>query len=105
MDEGLLYTSSSGTSFITRERKKMGHFMNLQQKVVVIITDILLIAEICISMYLSSQQTPENLTPTFIKSFALMCVPTLVIAKMAIKRLRSPEPSTSTVGMDSSSLE
>jgi hypothetical protein len=71
--------------------------MNLYQKLVVIITDILLIAELCISMYLCSQQTPENLTPTFIKSFALMCVPTLIIAKITIKRLRSPEISQEVV--------
>ncbi len=68
--------------------------MNMRQKVAVIITDMLLIAEVCISMYLASQQTPENLTPTFIKSFAVMCVPTLVIAKMTIKRLRTPETSS-----------
>jgi hypothetical protein len=67
--------------------------MNLQQKIVIVITDILLIVEIGISMYLSSQNAPENLTPTFIKSFAIMCVPTLIIAKIAIKRLCSPESS------------
>jgi hypothetical protein len=66
--------------------------MNLRQKVAVIITDFLLIAEVCISMYLASRQIPENLTPVFIKSFALMCVPTLIIAKITIKRLRSRFP-------------
>ncbi len=74
--------------------------MNLRQKIAVILTDILLIAEICISMYLSSQEAPENLTPMFIKSFALMCVPTLVIAKITIKRLRSPEPFPVTAHTD-----
>jgi hypothetical protein len=68
--------------------------MNLRQKIAVIITDVLLIAEVCISMYLSSQQAPENLTPTFLKSFFIMCVPTLVIAKVTISRLRTPETSS-----------
>lgn len=68
--------------------------MNLRQKVAVIITDMLLIVEVCVSMYLASQQTPENLTPTFIKSFFIMCVPTLIIAKMTISRLRTPETSS-----------
>jgi hypothetical protein len=68
--------------------------MNLRQKVVVIITDILLIVEVCISMYLATRQAPENLTPIFIKSFALMCVPTLIFAKITLKRLRSPEDSS-----------
>jgi hypothetical protein len=74
--------------------------MNLRQKVAVIITDVLLIVEICISMYLSTRQAPENLTPIFIKSFALMCVPTLIIAKITIKRLRSPEDSSSPAETD-----
>jgi hypothetical protein len=79
--------------------------MNLYQKLAVIITDILLIVELCISMYLCSQQTPENLTPTFIKSFALMCVPTLIIAKITIKRFRSPEDSQVLVAADAALLE
>jgi len=65
--------------------------MNVKQKIAVIITDILLIAEVCVAMYLCSQQTPENLTPTFLKSFLVMCVPTLVLAKMTINRLRTSE--------------
>lgn len=79
--------------------------MNLYQKLAVIITDILLIAELCISMYLCSQQTPENLTPTFIKSFALMCIPTLIIAKITIKRLRSPEDPQVVVATDAALQE
>jgi len=74
--------------------------MNLRQKIAVIITDILLIAEICISMYLSSRQSPQNLTPIFIKSFLIMCIPTLIIAKIAIKRLRSPEAPAAPAGAD-----
>ncbi len=74
--------------------------MNLYQKLTVIITDVLLIAQLCISMYFCSQQTPENLTPTFIKSFTLMCVPTLIIAKITIKRLRSKEISHAVIAAD-----
>ncbi|SPD76419.1 conserved hypothetical protein [uncultured Desulfobacterium sp.] len=64
------------------------YIMSWNQKLVVIITDILLILELCISMYLASRTTPELLTPVFMKSFFLMCIPTLVIAWVSVRRLR-----------------
>lgn len=64
--------------------------MNFKHKAIVIITDILIIIELCVSMYFSNKQTPENLTPMFLKSFAAMGIPTLIIAKIAIKKLASP---------------
>ncbi|MBU4055067.1 MAG: hypothetical protein KKA41_11915 [Proteobacteria bacterium] len=74
--------------------------MNLHQKIIVVITDVLLLAEVCVCMYLCSQQSPENLTPTFIKNFAMMCVPTLIGAKILITRLRSPEEAQGSVIAD-----
>jgi hypothetical protein len=62
--------------------------MNLHQKIVVIATDILLIIELCISMYLASKTTPELLSSVFMKSFFLMCIPTLAIAWLSVRRLR-----------------
>jgi len=62
--------------------------MNLHQKMVVIVTDILLILELCISMYMASKTTPELLSSIFMKSFFLMCIPTLVIAWFSVRRLR-----------------
>lgn len=96
--KGVNLSPSSGSTFDTTEKQRP--FMNLKQKIVVILTDILLLAELCISMYLCSQETPENLTPTFLKTFPLMCVTTLIAAKIAIKRLRSPEDPGAFAGAD-----
>jgi hypothetical protein len=68
--------------------------MNLHQKIVVVVTDILLILELCISMYLASKTTPELLSPVFMKSFFLMCIPTLVIAWFSVRRLRMQRETT-----------
>jgi hypothetical protein len=65
-----------------------GESMNLYQKLVVVITDVLLIAEVCVSMYFAAK-TPETLTSVFMKSFFIMCIPTLIIAKISISRLSS----------------
>ena len=62
--------------------------MNIQQKIVIIIMDILLITELCISMYFASQK-PELLTPIFVKYFFSMAVPTLILARIFVKRLKS----------------
>lgn len=67
--------------------------MNIQQKFVVVILDILLITEVCISMYLANQ-TPDMLTPVFIKTFFIMCIPTLILAKIAVNRLRTKPVET-----------
>jgi hypothetical protein len=61
--------------------------MNFRQKVAVAILDVLVIAELCVSMYIASQD-PENLTPVFMKNFLSMVIPTLLLAWVIIKRLR-----------------
>ena len=65
--------------------------MNIRQKVVIGILDVLMIAELCVSMYFANQDQ-TNFTPVFFKSFVVMIVPTLIAARIAIKRLRSAEP-------------
>lgn len=62
--------------------------MSWDQKLVVIVTDILLILELCLSMYMASKTTTELLSSVFMKSFFLMCIPTLVIAWFSVRRLR-----------------
>jgi len=62
--------------------------MNNHQKIIVIIMDVLLIIEICISMYVASK-TPDLLTSIFLKTFFIMAVPTFILAKVFIKRLQS----------------
>jgi hypothetical protein len=65
--------------------------MNLRQKVVIGVVDVLVIAELCVSMYLANQD-PENFTVAFVKSFFAMALPTLIAARIAFKRLRTVEP-------------
>ncbi len=66
--------------------------MNLQQKIVVIILDILLLVELCISMYFANK-TPDMLTPVFIKYFFTMCIPSLILAKIGVRYFGSQEAS------------
>jgi hypothetical protein len=67
--------------------------MNMQQKMVIAIVDVVVIVELCIGMYMASSN-PDNLTPAFVKSFFSMLIPTLIVAKLVINRFRSvsPEP-------------
>ena len=62
--------------------------MNVQQKIVVVILDVVVLIELCVAMYLGSRQ-PESLTPVFIKSFLSMLVPTLILAKVMVRALRT----------------
>lgn len=64
--------------------------MNLRQKVAVGILDVVIIAEVCFSIYMGSRD-PENLTPIFLKTFFMLAIPTLIIARIIIKRMRTPE--------------
>jgi hypothetical protein len=69
--------------------------MNFRQKVAVAILDVVVIVQLCVSMYLATRE-PDNLTPVFLKSFLTMVVPTLLLAKLVIGRLRSKEPESQT---------
>ena len=64
--------------------------MNLQQKLVIIITDCLILAEVFIAMYFA-QQNAEQITALFMKYFFSMLIPTLVFAKVAMRLLRTRE--------------
>lgn len=68
--------------------------MNTQQKIVIAILDVVMIVELCIGMYLASLD-PENFTSAFCKSFFSMLIPTLVVARIMVKRFRAvtPEPA------------
>jgi hypothetical protein len=65
--------------------------MNIQQKVVVVIMDVLLIVELCVSMYFANQNQ-DSFTVVFIRYFLTMCIPTLLVAKILVKRLGSRDP-------------
>ncbi|MEN6440448.1 MAG: hypothetical protein ABFD97_17885 [Syntrophobacter sp.] len=64
--------------------------MNSQQKIAIGIVDVAVLAELCLSLYISNKDI-DNFTPLFFKYFFSMLVPTLILAKVFIKRLGSGE--------------
>jgi len=66
--------------------------MNLHQKIAIAVMDILMLAELCFAMYMA-HNNPENFTPVFIKTFLILLIPTLIIGRVVVKRLRTPEAS------------
>ncbi len=65
--------------------------MNIRQKVAVGITDILVLVELCISLYVSSHD-PDNFSSVFFRYFFSMFFPTVALAWFSIRRL-APEGS------------
>ncbi|MFH1595058.1 MAG: hypothetical protein ABIG94_01625 [Pseudomonadota bacterium] len=65
--------------------------MNFPQKVAVAITDVAVIAELALSIYLANQD-PMNFTEVFFKNFLWMVIPTLILAWIVIKKMRTEEP-------------
>lgn len=64
--------------------------MNIKQKIAIAAIDILILAELCISMYFAVKN-PDNFTSVFFKVFLGMLIPTLIISRIIVKRLRSVE--------------
>lgn len=64
--------------------------LNLKQKIVVIIMDVLLLAELTYSIYLGNQN-PEYLAGIFLRTFIPMMIGTIVLARIFIKRFRTEE--------------
>jgi hypothetical protein len=56
----------------------------------VIVMDVLVLAELCVAMYLATS-SPDDFTATFIKAFFCMLIPTLAVGLLAKRRLR-PAP-------------
>lgn len=65
--------------------------MNFQQKMVVAVMDIAMIVELCVAMYIANHH-PESFTATFCAYFFSMLIPTLIVARIMVKRLRTPLP-------------
>ena len=63
--------------------------MNLKQRVVVIIADILLLCQLTYSVYVA-QQMPEEIALVFMKTFFPMVLCTLVGGRYFVKKFRSP---------------
>jgi len=61
--------------------------MNSQQKIAVAIVDILIIIELCLTMYLANSN-PENFTLLFFKYFPAMFFPTFALGVVAVRKFR-----------------
>lgn len=62
--------------------------MNLKQRVVVIIADIMLLAQLTYSVYVA-QQTPEEISLVFMKTFFPLVLCTLIAGRYFIRKFRS----------------
>ena len=62
--------------------------MNIRQKISVALLDVLILIELGISMYWANK-TPDLFTPMFMKTFFALVIPTLIMAWIIIKRLRT----------------
>lgn len=60
--------------------------LNGRQRTVVVMMNLMLLAELTVCMYLG-QQDPDNLTVFFLKTFLPMAGATLIVARILIKRL------------------
>jgi hypothetical protein len=61
--------------------------MNIKQKFVVIIMDVLLLVELGISIYLG-YRNPENLTIVFLKTYVPALIVTVVAARVMLRYFR-----------------
>ncbi|MCE5243928.1 MAG: hypothetical protein ABFD98_03500 [Syntrophobacteraceae bacterium] len=65
--------------------------MNIRQRIAVAAVDVAVLIEMCLSVYLANG-AHEDLTQLFCKLFFSMLVPTLIVAWIAVRRLRSEDP-------------
>jgi hypothetical protein len=66
--------------------------LNLKQKLVVITLDVLLLVELCIAMYFANL-APEAFTPTFVKTFFSLFLPTVLTGLFFLRRLKTKAAS------------
>jgi len=64
--------------------------MNIKQKLVVVIIDFLILAELAYSIY-RGQRQPEEMVIIFLKTFIPLVVLTLVAGRIVIRKLRARE--------------
>lgn len=63
--------------------------LNPKQRIVVVVMDILLLAEIAFCMY-QGQKNPDYMTIIFLKLYLPMLLITVLGARLCIKRFRTP---------------
>ena len=64
--------------------------MNKRQKIALLIVNLVLIIELILSVSIASRD-PENLTPVFLQFFIFLIIPTFIIGRFIVKRLRTKE--------------
>jgi hypothetical protein len=74
---------------------QVGDGLNLRQKLVVIALDVLLLVELCIAMHFANL-APEAFTPTFVKTFFSLLLPTVLTALFFLRRLKTKAASVAT---------
>jgi len=62
--------------------------MNGRQKLFICLIDLGILAEICIAMANATSAGPDNFTPSFMKTFFAMFLPTLAIGFAGFRKLR-----------------
>lgn len=62
--------------------------MNVKQKIIVVIVDILILAELAYSI-MQGKSNPEYMTPIFFQNFIPLVIVTLIGAKILLKRFRT----------------
>jgi hypothetical protein len=66
---------------------EVGVMNSPRQWLLVIVMNVLVLAELCVAMYLAAS-SHEDFTATFLTAFFGMLIPTLVIGVLAKRRLR-----------------
>jgi hypothetical membrane protein len=64
--------------------------MNTRQKIGVAVLDVLILVELGIGIY-RANKTPDLFTSVFMKTFFVLVIPTLILARIVIKKLRTIE--------------
>ena len=64
--------------------------MNKRQRIAQVVLNIIIIAELCMSIFLASKE-PELFTIVFFKYFFMMLIPTVILGVLTIKMLRTKE--------------
>ncbi len=62
--------------------------MNGRQKLLVIATDACIVIELCVAMAHAATVPTDVFTPTFMKTFFTLFLPTLLLGFLGVRRLR-----------------
>jgi hypothetical protein len=74
-----------GMHMTVQENDSGQQALNLKQKVVIILMNVLLLAEMTYSIYLG-KQVPEDMTVIFLKTYIPMVIGTLLFSRILIRR-------------------